>query len=312
MTAVGQAQPEPNADTATGPFEAFGTRTGHKSGNKSGGPLKRTKVAESVTSPRDMGALWHNGGRCLWWGHPVNRYRPLSPLLMLPCRAPVVVAARACRATDKGLPSAPAPSPAGAGDYSAAIVGSCLQACEIHIWTDVPGVLTADPRVVGQDKALPIRTMTYEEALEFTHFGAKVRGHRRGCAAPPRGSPCASLRCPPPPPPVQRWLSATTRRLPGITERLQVVERLEQANPASTVPCSNLRIRTFHSTGAGMGPLEPVSQTPLPLRLGSKGWAHQAHRRTSELAQKRDLTLGKSVPPLFSFFKNLFQKSCLN
>ena len=57
-------------------------------------------------------------------------------------------------------------------DYTAAIVGMALGAEVIEIWTDVDGVMTADPRKVPE--AFPIQSMTYEEAMEMSHFGAKV------------------------------------------------------------------------------------------------------------------------------------------
>ncbi len=60
----------------------------------------------------------------------------------------------------------------GGSDYTAAIFGAALQASEIQIWTDVDGVMTADPRKVR--KAFSVATMTYEEAMEMSHFGAKV------------------------------------------------------------------------------------------------------------------------------------------
>lgn len=57
-------------------------------------------------------------------------------------------------------------------DYSAAILGAALDAEIIEIWTDVDGIFSADPRSVR--KALPIVHLTYEEAMELSHFGAKV------------------------------------------------------------------------------------------------------------------------------------------
>ena len=57
-------------------------------------------------------------------------------------------------------------------DYSAAIVGAAIDASVIEIWTDVSGVLSADPRVVPSAFVLP--QMTYEEAMELSYFGAKV------------------------------------------------------------------------------------------------------------------------------------------
>jgi len=60
----------------------------------------------------------------------------------------------------------------GGSDFTASIFGSALNAKEIEIWTDVDGVLTADPKKVK--KAFSINSLTYEEAMELSHFGAKV------------------------------------------------------------------------------------------------------------------------------------------
>jgi aspartate kinase len=60
----------------------------------------------------------------------------------------------------------------GGSDYSAAILATPLEAREIQIWTDVTGVLTADPRVVKSAKTIPC--LSYSEAAELAYFGAKV------------------------------------------------------------------------------------------------------------------------------------------
>lgn len=60
----------------------------------------------------------------------------------------------------------------GGSDYSAAIIGAALNAREIQIWTDVSGVLTADPRVVPEATTIPL--LSYQEAAELAYFGAKV------------------------------------------------------------------------------------------------------------------------------------------
>jgi aspartate kinase len=60
----------------------------------------------------------------------------------------------------------------GGSDYSAAIIGAAIGAREIQIWTDVSGVLTADPRVVPQAQTIPV--LSYKEAAELAYFGAKV------------------------------------------------------------------------------------------------------------------------------------------
>src|SRR5580765_3316768 len=57
-------------------------------------------------------------------------------------------------------------------DYSASIVGAAVGASVIEIWTDVDGVLSADPRMVPSAFVLP--EMSYEEAMELSYFGAKV------------------------------------------------------------------------------------------------------------------------------------------
>src|SRR5262249_22110814 len=60
----------------------------------------------------------------------------------------------------------------GGSDYSATILGAALDADEIIIWTDVDGVLTADPRLVTD--ARTIAEISYREAAELAYFGAKV------------------------------------------------------------------------------------------------------------------------------------------
>ena len=60
----------------------------------------------------------------------------------------------------------------GGSDFTAAIFAAALNASELQIWTDVSGMFTANPRVVKQ--AYPISEISYEEAMELSHFGAKV------------------------------------------------------------------------------------------------------------------------------------------
>jgi len=60
----------------------------------------------------------------------------------------------------------------GGSDFSAAIYAAALDAKELQIWTDVSGMFTANPTVVKQ--AFPIPHISYQEAMELSHFGAKV------------------------------------------------------------------------------------------------------------------------------------------
>ncbi len=57
-------------------------------------------------------------------------------------------------------------------DYSASIIGAAMNATRVQIWTDVDGILTADPRVVRN--TLKVRKMSFAEAFELSYFGAKV------------------------------------------------------------------------------------------------------------------------------------------
>jgi bifunctional aspartokinase / homoserine dehydrogenase 1 len=85
-------------------------------------------------------------------------------------RAPgYVVATGFIGATDKGETTTLG---RGGSDYTCSIFAAALQAAEAEIWTDVDGVMTADPRKVKQ--AFSIDSLSYEEAMEMSHFGAKV------------------------------------------------------------------------------------------------------------------------------------------
>lgn len=63
----------------------------------------------------------------------------------------------------------------GGSDYSASILGAALEVKEIEIWKDVPGIMSADPKRVPA--ALPVLSLSYEEASEISHLGAKVLYH---------------------------------------------------------------------------------------------------------------------------------------
>ncbi len=60
----------------------------------------------------------------------------------------------------------------GGSDYTGALVGGALESETIEIWTDVDGIMTADPRVCGD--ALRVKVISFEEAAELAYFGAKV------------------------------------------------------------------------------------------------------------------------------------------
>lgn len=60
----------------------------------------------------------------------------------------------------------------GGSDYTAAIIGAAVNVQEVQIWTDVSGMMTADPKLVAHARVIP--SLSYLEAMELSHFGAKV------------------------------------------------------------------------------------------------------------------------------------------
>ena len=75
----------------------------------------------------------------------------------------------------------------GGSDYSATILGAAMAADEVIIWTDVDGLMTADPRLVPA--AVTIPEISYREAAELAHFGAKVLHPKTIRAVTPYGIP---------------------------------------------------------------------------------------------------------------------------
>lgn len=79
----------------------------------------------------------------------------------------------------------------GGSDYSATLLGAALDASEVQIWTDVPGMLSADPRKVSTARVVP--EVSYDEAQELAHFGAKVLHPRTIRPAVQQGIPVRIL-----------------------------------------------------------------------------------------------------------------------
>lgn len=75
----------------------------------------------------------------------------------------------------------------GGSDYTAAIYAAAVKADVLEIWTDVSGMMTADPRWVSNARPLPV--ISYQEAMELSHFGAKV-------IYPPTLQPAMQLKIP--------------------------------------------------------------------------------------------------------------------
>lgn len=98
-----------------------------------------------------------------------TRAKTRERLLPLLQRGQIPVTTGFIAATADGIPTVLG---RGGSDYSAAILAAALDADEVQIWTDVDGVLTADPRIVPE--ARPLAELSYSEAAELAYFGAKV------------------------------------------------------------------------------------------------------------------------------------------
>ena len=166
------------------------------------GILQTVRLVRSAsTTMRDLiagyGEIWstrlferccdarHCPGRVQWidartallveWG-------PLGPGVRWDSRATncTTLVARRLRRARSSSPASSRPTRRGlqttlgrnGSDYSASIFGALLERGEIHIWTDVDGVLSADPRLVPEAKV--IDALSYNEAMELAYFGAKV------------------------------------------------------------------------------------------------------------------------------------------
>ncbi|HEY4973895.1 MAG TPA: aspartate kinase, partial [Steroidobacteraceae bacterium] len=122
------------------------------------------------------GVQWLDARRCVTveWG-------PLGPAVqwqesrhklqaLLPAEAPLTLVITGFIASDpRGVQTTLGRN---GSDFSASIFGALLDAAQIHIWTDVDGVLSADPRRVPD--AQVIDSLSYNEAMELAYFGAKV------------------------------------------------------------------------------------------------------------------------------------------
>jgi aspartate kinase len=97
------------------------------------------------------------------FGHSQNELRPLLESRVVPVLGGFIGATTQGATTTLGR---------GGSDYTAALLGAALNVSEIQIWTDVTGVLTADPRVVPE--AHTVERLSYSEAAELAYFGARV------------------------------------------------------------------------------------------------------------------------------------------
>lgn len=142
------------------------------------GELLSSKLMAAVLNERGVNARPIDARRCVitddehtcaaplideTFAHTRKELAPLVELGVVPVLGGFIAATKEGLTTTLGR---------GGSDYTAALVGAALAVKEIQIWTDVTGVLTADPRVVPE--AQTVQRLSYGEASELAYFGAKV------------------------------------------------------------------------------------------------------------------------------------------
>lgn len=121
----------------------------------------------------------------------------------------------------------------GGSDYTASLIAAGIDADMIEIWTDVDGVLTADPRLV--DKAFTIPRLSYVEAMEMSHFGAKV-------IYPPTIKPAMDLAIP---------IAIKNTFNPGFAGSLITKEKVKHPHPVTGISSIN-KVSLLTLQGSGL------------------------------------------------------------
>ncbi len=163
-------------------------------------------------------------------------------------------------ATREGIPTTLG---RGGSDYSAAILGAALDADAVQIWTDVDGVLTADPRIVPQARTLP--ELAYSEAAELAYFGAKVLHPKTILPAVERGIALWVLNTFNPDHPgtrIVKELSEAGRRL-GPVKAITAIKNLTLINVAGKgmIGVPGIAARTFAGVARASANVLMISQS---------------------------------------------------
>ncbi|MDP1569479.1 MAG: aspartate kinase [Vicinamibacterales bacterium] len=142
------------------------------------GEIVSSRIVAAALASRGLPAAWVDARRAIVTGDEHTAAPPLMPETTAALMAqvdPLLAAGRLpvlggfVGATTGGVTTTLG---RGGSDFSAAIVGACLGAGEIQIWTDVDGMLTADPRIIADPQVVP--QLSFDEASELAYFGAKV------------------------------------------------------------------------------------------------------------------------------------------
>ena len=142
------------------------------------GELLSSKIVAELSNAREVPAKWLDARQMVITDDSFGRARPLWGKLTPLCQKEVsavfnenkvVITQGFIGSTVDGINTTLG---RGGSDYSASIIGVAIDTEEIQIWTDVDGMMSADPRVVKEAKVLP--AVSFHEASELAYFGAKV------------------------------------------------------------------------------------------------------------------------------------------
>ncbi len=142
------------------------------------GELLSSKIVAALAPEKGLAAVWLDARQMVITDETFGKARPLWDKLIPLCQTKigecqkngdVVFTQGFIGSTASGINTTLG---RGGSDYSASIIGVAIDAEEIQIWTDVDGMMSADPRVVPNAKVLP--EVSFQEASELAYFGAKV------------------------------------------------------------------------------------------------------------------------------------------
>lgn len=142
------------------------------------GELLSSKIVARLASERGLASRWLDARTFIVTDDNFGKAHPVWDKLVPLCRREVescfeknevVVTQGFIGSTENGINTTLG---RGGSDYSASIIGVAIDSCEIQIWTDVDGMMSADPRVVANAHLLP--EVSFQEASELAYFGAKV------------------------------------------------------------------------------------------------------------------------------------------
>jgi aspartokinase/homoserine dehydrogenase 1 len=191
---------------------------------------ERGRGAFAVDARDFMAADVHAGAAVVDWAETVRRFGPVSA--GWEAGSVPVVTGFLARARDGGTLTLGR----NGSDYTATLMAALLKAGTVTVWTDVSGVMTADPAIVPQ--AVPVDRLSYDEALELAYFGTRMFHPRT--IIPLRESGAA-----------MHIRSTTHPGAPGT--RIDAVGNTDPNRPTCVTSLENLSLLGVHSRQAAIG-----------------------------------------------------------